>query len=118
MASAVGDCLPSTGGAGKRLTLIVRIPGSGKADENRASILRISRTPTLRRTILSLRAKRSNPDGCRGQWLASPRALLATTVSASFCRAGALGESLCQGRSGGGEHAALSDQPGDQPRRR
>jgi hypothetical protein len=35
------------------LTLIVRIPGSGTTDENRASILRISRHPTFRRTILS-----------------------------------------------------------------
>jgi len=44
---------PTGGGAGKRLTLIVRIPGSGTTDENRASILRISRHPTFRRTILS-----------------------------------------------------------------
>src|SRR5579863_6556689 len=90
MAKAVGDCRPSIGGAGSKLTLMVRIPGSGKLTECRLSSLRTRHSPDC------------TTDGSRG----------------SFCRAGAFGKSPLERGGRSRDHAAFGDESGYQPRRR
>src|ERR1700687_1944977 len=96
MASAVRDCRPSSGtGAASELRVMARIPGNGTLDSGRDTNLRTATTPTD----------------------AAPTRT-ADTRQALLWRAGAVGESPCQGRARGADHAPLGDQTSHQPRRR